>query len=324
MLADSDRGRRATLFSFLRVLYDGYAIREINTAPRPLEWRGRLTIVSAVTPQIDAFSAHADALGPRWLYCRVPELSRHGRKRAAALARQHASRKEQLRAAVRDQAAVAIHHARGCVASVEVNEIDGDLLDDAAIIATLGRADVPRDGYGRREIIGQVTREEPPRVAIMLAILFRGLVALGVQRRTARGIAMRCAVDSIPLTRRRVLDVLKDGEILSTSEVARRVDADRKVVRFALEELELLGALESKRHGSKTAGVEEDHADARDSRPRDWWLCGEDGKMIANVFGEVGRNVESLSPSPPSNRQGGYVSSHPQARAATGDSGGAA
>ncbi len=197
VLADSDRGRRATLFSFLRTLYDGYVIREINTAPRPLEWEGRLTIISGVTPQIDAFSAHADALGPRWMYCRVPELSRDDRKRAASLARKHASRKEHLRANVRKLASAAIEQGRRHL-DVEITEVDGDWLDDGAIVATLGRADVPRSGYGRREITGEVTREEPPRVAIMLAVLFRGLRRVGgaAAIRTTDRAAVRRRFDS--------------------------------------------------------------------------------------------------------------------------------
>jgi hypothetical protein len=316
VLADSDRGRRATLFSFLRTLYDGYAIREINSAPRPLEWEGRLTIVSGVTPQIDAFSAHADALGPRWMYCRVPELSREGRKKAAKLARKHASTKQKLRAEVREKAATAISRARENVVGIAVNDIDGDWLEDGAIVAALGRADVPRDGYGRREIIGEATREEPPRVTIMLTILFRGLVALGVPPRTSRRIALRCAIDSIPLTRRRVLDALSGGETLNTSAIARRTGADRKVARFALEELELLGVVESKRD-DVAAALADDHPDARETRARNWKLTGEDGKLVADVLGEARRNVEYLSPSPPLYREGSYGSSHPQTASAT-------
>ncbi len=318
VLADSDRGRRATLFSFLRTLYDGYVIREINTAPRPLEWEGRLTIISGVTPQIDAFSAHADALGPRWMYCRVPELSRDDRKRAASLARKHASRKEHLRANVRKLASAAIEQGRRHL-DVEITEVDGDWLDDGAIVATLGRADVPRSGYGRREITGEVTREEPPRVAIMLAVLFRGLRALGVPQRSARRIALRCAVDSIPLTRRRVLDALKEGEVLNTSEVTRHVGADRKVVRFALEELELLGVVGSRRIGQQGVDLDDEHPDVREYRTRNWALDGEDGILVARVLEEMGRSVESLSPSPPSNTQGAYGSSHSEPRAGTGD-----
>ena len=297
VLADSDRGRRAALFSFLRVLYDGYATREING--QLLEWRGRLTIVSGVTPQIDAFSAHADALGPRWMYCRVPELDREQRQRAARLAREHASAKEQLRAEVRRLATAAVECGREHL-DVQITDVDGGWLDDGAIVATLGRADVPRSGYGAREITGEVTREEPPRMAIMLAILFKGLRALGVPQRSARRIALRCAVDSIPLTRRRALEALKDGEVINGSEIARRVNADRKVMRFALEELQLLGVAASERRlrpGEK-AGNGDDDDDERDRRPRDWMLHGEDGKLVSRVLGEAGRSVESLSPSP--------------------------
>ena len=65
-------------------------------------------------------------------------------------------------------------------------------------------------------------------MTIMLTILFSGLVALGVPNRVARRIAIRCAMDSMPLTRRRVLDVLAAGEKVNTSEVARRAGADRQ------------------------------------------------------------------------------------------------
>jgi 5S rRNA maturation endonuclease (ribonuclease M5) len=152
VLADSDRGRRATLFSFLRVLYDGHVIREINSAPQPLEWSGRLTVVSAVTPQIDAFSAHADALGPRWLYVRMAEPGAAERRRAAALARRHAANKEQLRQVARDAAVAAVEAARSRIAGVTVNEVDGEWIDDAAIISTLIRSDVPREGHSARDL----------------------------------------------------------------------------------------------------------------------------------------------------------------------------
>jgi hypothetical protein len=314
VLADSDRGRRAMLFSFLRVLYDGYVIREIGTAPEPLEWRGRITIISGVTPQIDAFSAHADALGPRWMYCRVPELDTGGRRRASQLARRHAAGKSDLRDRARALAAAAVEHARGRIAGVEVGEIDGAWIEDAAHVATLIRSDVPRDGYGAREINGAVTREEPPRMTIMLTILFRGLVALGIPTRTARRIVVRCALDSTPLVRRQAVTALSTGEVLNTSEIARRMGAERKVARFALEELELLGLVRGVRRAKDedNAGDEVDDEDPRQRRKaRDWTLHKDDGKLAARLVEEVGRSVESLPPSPPWDTREGYGSSHP-------------
>lgn len=315
ILADSDRGRRAALFSFLRVLYDGYVIRELGSAPQPLEWSGRVTIISGVTPQIDAFSAHADALGPRWLYCRVPELNAAQRKRAGRIARQHATGKRELRERAQQAAANAVAYARERIFAVEINEVDGEWIDDAANIATLARSDVPRDGYGAREINGSVTREEPPRMAIMLANLFRGLVALGVPHRIARRITVRCALDSTPLVRRHALTALSPGDALNTSEIARGTDTDRKVMRFALEELELLGLVRSSRAPApKFSGIDDlDEEDPKYRRlTRNWSLSNEDGKTAARLIEEVGRSVESIHTSPPSNARTGYGMSHPK------------
>jgi hypothetical protein len=316
ILADSDRGRRAALFSFLRVMYDGYVIREIGSAPQPLEWRGRVTIISGVTPQIDAFSAHADALGPRWLYCRVPDLTAEQRKRAGATARQRINGKRELREYAQAAAAAAVQYARERVMDVEINDVDGDWLDDAADVATLVRSDVPRDGYGAREINGPVTREEPPRMAIMLAQLFRGLVALGVTNRVTRHITVRCALDSTPLTRRRALAALSTGEVLNTSGVAAAARLDRKVARFALEELEALGFVSSSRaprflDERARAEEEADEEDPRHRRlTRNWMVAGDYGKTAVKLLEEVGRCVESIHTSPPSTVPPGYGSAH--------------
>ena len=323
VLADSDRGRRAQLFSFLRTLYDGHAYRENNSAPKPLEWNGRLTVVSAVTPQIDAFSAHADALGPRWLYVRVPELGAAQRKSAARLAREHAARKEQLREHARSAAHDTVEQARERIGDVEINDVDGGWIEDAAIVATLVRSDVPRDGYGAREISGEVTREEPPRMTIMLAILMRGLLALGLPNRTARRIVLRCALDSTPLTRRHALTVLSTGETLNTTEVAHALGTDRKVARFALEELERLGLVKGVRR-AKFLDEQLDDEDPKAKRQtRDWTLCGDEGELAARLVGEVRRNVESPPPHPPNKEGAGYGSSHPSEQSRSGVSGGA-
>ncbi|MGH8902903.1 MAG: hypothetical protein ACRDYA_14855 [Egibacteraceae bacterium] len=73
MLATSDRGGRDQLFALLRRVYDGSATRDLGNAPSPLRWQGRMTFLAACTPAIDHYSSHADALGPRLLYWRLPD-----------------------------------------------------------------------------------------------------------------------------------------------------------------------------------------------------------------------------------------------------------
>lgn len=312
VLSDPNRRGRAELFAFLRTVYDGYAPRENNSAPVPLEWEGRLTVVSAVTPQIDAFSAHADALGPRWLYLRMAEPSRDDRRRATTLARQHAARKEQVRQRARDAAVEAVTAARARIAGVEINEVDGGWIDTAAIVGTLIRSDVPREPYSAREISGVVTREEPFRMAIMLTILLRGLLALGLPGHTARRIMLRCALDSTPLVRRHVLTALSSGDTLNTSQIARALDMDPKVARFALEELELLGLVRGVRKASQYDDEHDDEDPRARRRRRDWTLHGDEGNLAAQLIDEVGRDVGTTPPVPPVLDPKSHTSSDPE------------
>lgn len=89
LLATSDRGGRDQVFGLLRRAYDGHVTRDITPAGGAkkgggsLAWDGRLTVVAAVTNAIDRYSAHADALGPRWLYVRATERELQSRRNAA-------------------------------------------------------------------------------------------------------------------------------------------------------------------------------------------------------------------------------------------------
>jgi hypothetical protein len=58
----------------------------------------RLTVVAAVTNAIDRYTAHADALGPRWLYVRASERELQSRRSAAKAARQAGVRESRAEA----------------------------------------------------------------------------------------------------------------------------------------------------------------------------------------------------------------------------------
>ena len=80
LLATSDRGGRDQVFGLLRRAYDGHVTRDIappgkTDSDERLSWSGRLTVIACVTGAIDRYTAHADQLGPRWLYIRIAERS---------------------------------------------------------------------------------------------------------------------------------------------------------------------------------------------------------------------------------------------------------
>jgi hypothetical protein len=207
----TDRTSRDMLYSLLRRAYDGQVQRDIE-GPEPLRWEGRLTLLAAVTPSVDLYASHADALGPRWLYLRLPETGIKQRREASRKAREGGMTLGEHRGRVRELTTAIVREACSRASRQSVGDFLGDALDDAALVACFGRAAVPRDGYGRREIIGLPTIEDPPRIAGQLDKLARALLALGLEEKDAAALCRRAALDSMPREQLACLDALADGE----------------------------------------------------------------------------------------------------------------
>jgi hypothetical protein len=268
LLATSDKGRRDQIFAMLRRIYDGEIVRDVG-APSgagtdgPLAWNGRLTIVGAVTGAIDTYSAHADQLGARWLYCRIPDRDTTAKRRAAALARNGDLDEHRERAR---QTAVTDHIL--------------EPIEDAALVCCWGRATVPRHGYGAREIDGPVTIEEPMRVVRQLGTVTHGLLALGCTPHHTADICRRLALDSMPAVRRAVLEALATTTETNTSKIARDAGLNRKVTRRVLEDLEAIGVVTSRREATTH------DPDQPEMRECLWTLNGDDGDLISRVIGD--------------------------------------
>jgi hypothetical protein len=263
------------VFSLLRRAYDGHASRDIAPPGRTenderLSWSGRLTVVACVTGAIDRYTAHADQLGPRWVYVRIPERTTEEKRCAARLAR---------RSDLSAHRATARKNVEELLAQlpVELPDLSGDIaseIEDAALVAAWGRGAVPRNGYGRREIEDVPVVEEPMRLVQQLRGIARGVLVLGLPSTAAAAIARRIALDSMPAARHAVLKVLSTGEVLSTSSCARAANLDRKVCRMALEELAAIGVVENDR-----SNEEDDPVGVVQLR-----LSGNDGEVIVSVF----------------------------------------
>lgn len=283
LLASSDRGGRDVTFALLRKVYDGHVVRDLGTAPAPLSWTGKVTVVAAVTGIIDHYAAHNDALGPRWMYYRIVERDTPGRRRASRMARR--GRLAEHRAELARLAQRVVADAAARIAGVELGDDLADAIEDAALVTCWGRAAVPRHGYGRREIDGLPVVEEPMRLVRQLGVVARGLLALNLPAGYVEALTRRVALDSMPLARRAVLDVLALGEPLSTAAVARDAGLHRHVARFQLEELEAIGVVTAERRGDEPAD------DDADRRPAVWTLAGEDGTLVADVLNTARRDA---------------------------------
>jgi hypothetical protein len=303
LLAGSDKGLRDTTFALMRRLYDGSVRRDLGNAPEPLEWEGRLTLLAAVTPAIDNYSSHNSALGDRWMYFRLPELTGDDAREAVTKAQRAASDVERHRAAAAEMFATAVADARLLVDRLELGQHAEHRIADIAIAMTVGRVSVPRSGYGKREVVGEATREERMRLAKQLSLLHSGLVAAGLDEFQALRIVQRVGLDTMPLTRRKVLGELSDGERLTAAEIGRRTGCDRKIVRFALEDLSLVGA-------TRYAGQDTDDDEPNSSTVKRWSLAGEHVERIALIFNsdrKLRRGTKSGYPPPASPEEGRQV-----------------
>lgn len=241
--AATERTGENGIYALLRRAHDGRVQRDLGNAEEPLVWEGRLTLLAASTPRIDDFSAHADALGPRWVYLRLPNETAEDRAKASQKAREHPDlepARGPLQKLAAEVVADGVKHGHG----VALPESFSEEIDNAATVCALGRATVPRNSYGRREIIGLATIEGTPRIAKQLALIARAVLGLGVGADKGAALVRRVALDSIPQARRRVLEALRAEAPISTAEAARASDAHRTVARYALEELAAIGIVE--------------------------------------------------------------------------------
>ncbi|MBI0294474.1 MarR family transcriptional regulator [Streptomyces sp. PRKS01-29] len=308
VLATSDRGGRDTLFALLRRAYDGHVVREVGNSPRPLTWTGRLTLLAAVTPAIDNFSSHTDALGPRWLYCRLPETD-NAHKKATVRKRRKIDGLAEMQAEARRRASALVRAARDAVTDVELDDEMYDQLEDAAMLTCLGRAAVPRHAYGKREIDGIPVIEEPARVTGQIVSLAKSLLALGVPRGQALALAGKCALDTVPQARLQILRQLAQGEPLTVSEVRRRTGLNRHVARRALEDMEVLDLTTCLR---SQQDEETEETGFPSTNP---WQLGAEKALVVRVFdAQTATEQESDSEGSPLARSVGYQTPTPQKR----------
>jgi hypothetical protein len=281
ILAGSDHNGRDQLFGDLRRVYDGKFSRNMDSPDgKPLRWVGRLTLLAAVTPAIDRYSSHTDALGPRWLYIRTEAASTPDKRAAAQKARRRGDAAEH-RKVIRAAAAALVAEGRRVVAEVDLSDDAHNAIDDAALVACWGRASVPRQTWGRRDVDGVAVIEEPPRLVRQLVTLARCLVAIGDTEQTAVDLARRCALDTVPAARRDCLTYLSNGEEATVSDIARYTRHHRDVIRRALEDLQIVGLTSCPiREG---ADVDQEDPPNR-TAPSPWTLNGDDGELAFTVL----------------------------------------
>jgi energy-coupling factor transporter ATP-binding protein EcfA2 len=228
-----NRDARAQVIAALREVYDGSWTRHVGTdGGRTLHWTGKIGLVAGRTPTIDRHHAVMGAMGERFALFRLPDVDSDEQ---AARALSHAGREANMRRELSD--AVTNLLDRPLPLPRPLDETERDRLITLTTFAVRARSAVERDGYSREiELIPDP--EAPTRLIIVLERLLAGIDIIGADRTEAWRIVTKVALDSIPATRRAVIDLLAhaDDEV-ETPKVAEELGYPTATAKRALEDV---------------------------------------------------------------------------------------
>ncbi|MGI8536803.1 MAG: toprim domain-containing protein [Mycobacteriales bacterium] len=245
-----NRDMRGQVLGALREVHDGSWTRKVGTdGGKSLSWAGRVAVIGAVTTAWDQAHAVISSMGDRFVLLRMDSST--GRRVAGRKAIGNTGHEEQMRAEL--AAAIAGVIAGMDTEPMHVNQSETEVLLSAADLVTLARTGVEYDYRG--DVIDAHAPEMPTRFAKELTQVVRGSVAVGMGRRDALRLAIRCARDSMPPLRLAIVDDLAanpDGS--TTVDVRKRLGKPRSTVDRQLQALHMLGVIACDEEETEWAG----------------------------------------------------------------------
>jgi hypothetical protein len=246
------REARSAVLGALREIYDGSWNRPMGVdGGRVLSWSGKLGLVAGVTTVVDRHHALMDSLGSRFALYRLDVGDRDEQTRRALA---HHGKERDMRGELRDV-------VTDFFAGLELEELPGLLADDVERIVSLAgfvtraRSPVERDSFAAREIELVPDAEGGPRLGGMLASLLSGLRVVGLDDEAAWPLVEKVALDSMPATRRRVLEHLDAVDKTTTKAAATLLGLPTTTTRRVLEDLAAHGVVGRSAGDNNTADV---------------------------------------------------------------------
>jgi hypothetical protein len=245
-ILSADSNTRAGVLAALREVYDGKWERNVGTdGGQTLTWTGRIAVVGAVTTAWDAAHGVVSVMGDRFVSVRSD--STRGRSKAGLLAINNTGKETAMRAEIATAVGGLIGHVNPDI-EPKLEENDKVRLNAAADIVTYVRTAVERDYRG--DVVDSHAPEMPTRFGRQLAQMMRGSIALGMSRGEALRLAIRCARDSIPQLRLKILLDLVSNPSSRAADVCQRIIKPYRTVRRELEALNTLGLLHEEQEQS--------------------------------------------------------------------------
>jgi hypothetical protein len=212
--------RRNAILGQLREIHDGQFRRDFGTGETKI-WRGRVTIVAAVTPVLDRHYSIFSTLGERFLQVRWhrPDSVEAG---------EWAIRQQEMGDVIREACGTAVKQVfdNALTRTPRLSREQEARLASVAEVVAIGRTHVFRNGYGNREIEFVPEPESNTRISRGLAAIARGIAALSGNGEVAEEDlqdAFRVGLDCLPAQRRQILVAAIRNESLNAIPLARTV-----------------------------------------------------------------------------------------------------
>lgn len=233
---------RAPLLAAFREIYDGRWERNVGTdGGQTLTWEGHLTVIGAVTTAWDDAHAAIAAMGDRFVLARFD--SAECRIETGEQAIRNGGHEREMRKEL-CAAAKAVLDAMSSMPVTLTNDEQSDILNIADAV-TFIRTAVITDYRG--DVMDAHAPEAPTRFAKQLAQVFKGSVAIGIEREKALDLVIKAARDSAPPARLTVLleiDRMGGNDIKGISE---KIGKPQTTVKRWVEALLVLGLVKLRR-----------------------------------------------------------------------------
>ena len=253
-ILSADRNIRGQVLAALREIYDGRWERNVGTdGGKTLLWTGRIVVIGAVTTEWDNHHAVVAAMGDRFACLRLDSSSDDARLSSGMQAILNTGSETQMRAELAEAVAEVI--AVMATDDEPVTDKECELILKAANVVTRARTAVEFDYRG--DVMMAHAEEMPTRFAKQLTQMVRGGVAVGMTRKRAMQLAMRCARDSIPPLRLEIMLDIARNPRSSNGDVYRRIGKPRTTVSREMDALNMLGILKYEEETKETGMGEE-------------------------------------------------------------------
>lgn len=233
------REDRDAILGALREIYDGQYSRQFGTSNHTeASWSGKITVIAAVTPAIEAMWAVNNKMGDRFVQVR---LQRVNGIETARFARRQIGHKNEIIEGMHKHTKALINSS--ITFSPMLSPLFSEQMDALAEVVAYMRCHVERDQKDRIMYAGQP--EMPTRIIQAFTQVARAHASIfhrDINESDVK-LARRIAVDTIPFSRLRIFQCIPDEADIIRSDVMKMTMLARTTVNYIVDELQALQVL---------------------------------------------------------------------------------